>query len=168
MNRRARLALTIVLLSSSAQGQRHGRPDAVQNYLNRHRAPNPILSVRLEDTKKWVYVHRSEISNLKVSIISVRDKTGATHVYAGILLRDLLPNEKGLEHLAVFKPSHWRWTDRYVLSSDERAVNEDTLIAYSKDGVGLPSSYSLVIPMKNVEPIVVNEIASVKIGLSKH
>jgi hypothetical protein len=65
IRRRIAALVFAMLLPLCAVAQRHGRPDAVQNYMKSMRPSNPHLALKLEASRKWTYFHLTELRQMK-------------------------------------------------------------------------------------------------------
>jgi len=75
----------------SLPAQRHGRADAIQNYI-RGGPSEPILLLQIQFQEKRSYFRHSDLRKMQRSAVALTDSaTGITHTYEGVDLDTLIP-----------------------------------------------------------------------------
>jgi hypothetical protein len=160
----AALALAM-LLPLCAAAQRHGRPDAVQNYMKSSRPSNPQLALKFEASHKWTYFHLTELRQMKRTTVSVIDPiTHAATSYEGVRLSDLVPDGVASYRFEVFKQS-WGFRDKRVMSSDDLNMESDTIVADTINGRKLvgDNPFCFAATAKRGGMVVVKKLAHIKV-----
>jgi len=76
--------------ATSVSAQRHGRADAIQNYVGRR---PPVLLLQIKVGKNRTYFRTADLKKVQRSVASVADPiTGITHKYEGVDVEALIPN----------------------------------------------------------------------------
>src|ERR1700677_4544347 len=87
------LGLVLLALSAScALAQRHGRPDAVENYMRSMRPLNQELSLNFGPTHSWVYFHLKHLRQMKRTVRDTDPITQSPTAYEGVSLNELVPD----------------------------------------------------------------------------
>jgi hypothetical protein len=122
------------LFPMCASAQRHGRPDAVQNYMKSARPLNQELLLNFEATHSWVYFHLKDLRQMKRTTVRITDP--ATHLtisYEGVSLNELVPNGLANDRFEVFKES-WGFHDKRALWSDDLNMESEMIDQWSEAG----------------------------------
>ncbi len=127
------IALALLLTNTiGVHAQRHGRADAIQNYMGAARNPQLLLQIRNEKTR--LYFRASDLRNKPRSVVTMTDSvTGLSHTYEGVRLERLVPNGTvipGSGTLEVF-PEHQRKVTIQCSDADFQAT---PLVADIVDG----------------------------------
>jgi hypothetical protein len=162
---RSFILVLLALSSSCAFPQRHGRPDAVENYMKSMRPLNQELSLNFEATHSWVYFHLKDLRQMKRTTVRVTDPI--THVataYEGVSLNELLPDGLANYKLEVFR-EFWAFRDKRVLSSEDLNMESETIVADTVDGKKLvgETPFCFVATAKRGDLIVVERLAHIKV-----
>jgi hypothetical protein len=99
------LGLVLLALNSScALAQRHGRPDAVENYMRSMWPLSQEFSLNFDATHSWVYFHLKDLRQMKRTTVRVTDPiTHGTTAYEGVSLSELVPAGLANYKLEVFR-----------------------------------------------------------------
>ncbi len=99
-----------------ASAQRHGRADAIQNYMG-PKSPQLLLQVKVQG--KRLYFRPAELRKMQRSVATFTDAaTGTTHTYEGVNFESLIPNmgsRSESENIEVSFGSHQTMT---ILGAD--------------------------------------------------
>jgi hypothetical protein len=152
------------LFPMCAFAQRHGRPDAVQNYMKSARPLNQELSLNFEATHSWVYFHLKDLRQMKRTTVRVTDP--ATHLtisYEGVSLNELVPDGLANDRFEVFKES-WGFHDKRALWSDDLNMESEMIVADTINGQKLAGEtpFYFAATAKRGDVIVVKRLAHIK------
>jgi hypothetical protein len=153
------------LFPMCASAQRHGRPDAVQNYMKSMRPLNQELSLDFEPTHRWVYFHLKDLRQMKRTTVRATDPvTHVTTSYEGVSLGELVPDRLANYRFEVFK-EFWAFRDKRALSSEDLNLEAETIVADTVNGKKLvgdaPFYFAATAEGGNV--IVIKRLAHIKV-----
>jgi hypothetical protein len=110
--------ILLLAISIGASAQRHGRADAIQNYMRGGPAP-PELLLQVRVQGKRLYFRGTDLRKMQRTAVTLPDPaTGTMHAYEGVNFETLIPNtasRSGLEIVEVSFGSHQTLT---ILSAD--------------------------------------------------
>jgi len=163
-NRLVGLAL-LVLSPLCASAQRHGRPDAIQNYMKSARPLNQELSLDFEPTHSWVYFHLKDLRQMKRTTVRATDPvTHVTTSYEGVSLSELVPGRLANYRFEVFK-EFWAFRDERALSSEDLNLEAETIVADTVNGKKLvgDSPFYFAATAEGGNVIVIKRLAHIKV-----
>jgi len=155
----------LLLFPMCVSAQRHGRPDAVQNYMKSQRPLNPQLALELEPAHRWIYFHLTDLRQMKRTTVSSTDPvTQVTTSYEGVSLSELVPNGFVNDRFEVFRES-WGFRDKRVSRSDDLNTESVSIVADTINGKRLvgETPFCFAATAKRGDVIVVKKLAHIKI-----
>lgn len=163
-----RLSVALLLMTIAcgrACAQRHGRPDAVQNYMASHRPSNPILAIRYQAAKRWTYFHLSTLLTMNRSTVEVVDsKTKQKRVYDGVSLRELVASST-VYHLEVFR-EFWAFRDKQVALDPSLNTQANVIVADTLNGkrLGINNPFRLIVTNDQGDVVIVKNLAYIRLA----
>jgi hypothetical protein len=144
--------------------QRHGRPDAVQNYMRGLAPPEVVLDLKTSHQK--VHFRTSDLKKLKRSTVVVTDpKTNKTKTYEGVDLEDLLSTVSHHPEPQTLEVSFGFFHKKTIHDSDLHA-RSDRLVADTVDGKRLSGDmpFCFVAEDRQGNALLIRKLVAIRIS----
>jgi hypothetical protein len=157
--------ILLLVIPIGAAAQRHGRADAIQNYM-RGGPDHPELLLQVRIQGKRLYFRGSDLMKMLRTALTLPDPgTGTMHTYEGVNFETLIPNtasRSGSEIIEVSFGSHQTMT---ILSTDldssAKAMVVDTVDGKKLTGY-VPYYFVVKTRQGNASPIKNVKLINVK------